>query len=94
FIKKEIYFASDLRGSHTTVESVDFVSPTVANEVDCLYDAIMILGAPTPEGQQTLVNTRILSTRYRHTLRFESGRWLVAEEQRLDDLGDGDLCPA
>ena len=86
------YVADDPRGTYALVQAVTFSSPDIALVVDCLYDALVILGPAGTDGQPTVVNEAAISTKYGHTVFLESGEWRVGEAQKVDALGEGDLC--
>ena len=89
-----LYFSTDLRGSYLTAESIGQNSDTFASAIYCAYDALTVLGPTGPDGFPTVVNDAISNVRYMYSLFFEEGRWVVGQQDQVERLGAGDLCPA
>jgi hypothetical protein len=87
------YFGADLRGSRVIAEKVVFDSNNKATITSCWFDAGQLLGPDGPDGKPTVINDAISSNTLVHVLYFESGRWLVGQEDRIAQLGEGDQCP-
>lgn len=88
-----LYFSTDLRGLYLVAESVTQTSPTQATAVYCAYDAGVVLGPNGPDGQPTVVNDVAASVRYKFELFVEQNAWHVGEQDQIERLGEGSLCP-
>ena len=91
-VKEGLYFSTDLRGSYLNPISVEMASLGEATVKSCWYDAGIVLGPVGPDGQATVINNETGSSSYSHTLYLEGGRWKVAQQSEVQNLGDGDLC--
>ena len=89
-----LYFSNDLRGSYLVAESVIVKSDTTATAIYCVFDALTVLGPDGPDGVPTVVNDAISSSRYTYDLFLQDGAWIVGQQQQLERLGEGSLCPA
>jgi hypothetical protein len=88
------YFSPDLRGSYIVTESVGLDDPTSAITFSCWYDASIVLGPPGADGQPTVLNDKVISVREKQALYFDGTNWKVGEAVTVQDLGDGNQCPA
>ena len=88
------YFATDLRGSYIVTQSVALDDPTSAIAFSCWYDASILLGPADTTGQPTVLNDKIISVREKQALYFDGTDWKVGEAATVQDLGDGNQCPA
>ena len=88
-----LYFSTDRRGSYLVAESVSIGSSTQASAIYCVFDAGAVMGPIGPDGQATVVNDVVASVRYTFTLFLDVGTWLVGEQQQIERLGEGSLCP-
>lgn len=91
--KQGFYFSTDTRGSYVVAESVAFVSAVEATAVFCAYDAGAVMGPIGPDGLPTVMDDQIVSVRYQYRTFFEGDSWRVGEQQELERLGEGSLCP-
>jgi hypothetical protein len=89
-----LHFSTDLRGSYLTAESIGQNSDVFASAIYCAYDALTVLGPNGPDGLPTVVNDAISNVRYMYSLFFEDGRWVVGQQDQVERLGEGELCPA
>ena len=92
-VQHGLYFSTDLRGSYLVAEAVSVKSPTEAEATYCMFDAGIVLGPNGPDGSPTVVNDVIASVRYSYRLFLEGDAWLVGEQEQLERLGEGSLCP-
>ncbi len=90
-VEAGFHFATDHRGSFARTDSVE-VHGDAATTVECVYDAGVVLGPPAPDGTPTVVNDGISSVRYTHQFQSVDGRWLVAREDKVESLGEGNQC--
>jgi hypothetical protein len=88
------YFSADLRGSYIVTESVALDDPTSAITFSCWYDASILLGPVDATGQPAVLNDKIISVREKQALYFDGTDWKVGEAATVQDLGDGNKCPA
>ena len=88
-----LHFAADARGSYLVAESVTMVSVTEATATFCAYDAGTVLGPNGPDGLATVVNDQVVSIRNEYRLYLEATDWRVGEQQQIEELGPGSLCP-
>jgi hypothetical protein len=93
--KRGEYFDADLRGSYIVTQSVALDDPTSAVAFSCWYDASILLGPPdTPGGPPKVLNDKIISVRQKQALYFDGKVWEVGEAATVEDLGEGNHCPA
>jgi hypothetical protein len=88
------YFAADLRGSYIVTQSVALEDPTSAVTFSCWYDASILLGPVDATGQPAVLNDKIISVREKQAMYFDGTEWKVGEAATVQDLGDGNQCPA
>jgi hypothetical protein len=88
-----LYFSTDERGSYLVAESVTIVSPTEATAIFCAYDAGTVLGPNGPDGLPTVVNDESLSIKNEYHLYLEQSGWLTGEQQQIEAMGQGNMCP-
>jgi hypothetical protein len=93
-VKEGLYFSTDVRGSYIVAESVIKTSDVQATSTFCASDGLIVLGPNGPDGAPTVVNDVISSSRYMYQLFLEGGTWRVGEQEQLERLGEGTLCPA
>ncbi len=90
-VEAGFHFSTDHRGSFARTDSV-VVDGDAATTIECIYDAGVVLGPIGPDGAPTVVNDRISSVRYTHQFQAIDGRWLVAREDKVESLGEGNQC--
>ena len=88
------HLSPDFRGSYGIIEAISFPTESSASATLCIYDAGTILGPKDGAGSPTVVNDSISSSRSQDTLILVGDRWLVSETATLEDLGEGNRCPA
>ena len=88
------YFSRDLGGSYIVTQSVALDDPTSAVAFSCWYDASILLGPAGADGRPTVLNDKAISVRQKQALYFDGAEWQVGEAATVQDLGDGNQCPA
>ena len=93
-IGEGLHFSTETRGSRVVAESATVDSDTTARAVFCIFDAGTVLGPIGPDNVPTVVNDEVASMRDEFGLFLENGSWRVGDRHELEQLSDGDSCPA
>jgi hypothetical protein len=93
FIDNDWYISTDRRGTYIRLTSIDSKSTTEVDVTACWYDPTVLLGAPGPDGQPTVVNDEVASQIFHMTFTKVTDRWLASELTSGEILAkDEDVC--
>jgi hypothetical protein len=71
--------STDTRGTHWVVQLAQFIDEAKGSAVTCVFDALIVLGPPGPDGESTVVDDSTGSYTYVFTIYRDGDRWLVGD---------------